>query len=1141
MNESPPVSLRPPSLNVELLENLIEELTNKLQAGEAVESEVYAGQYPELADQIRDLLPALRVLANASQHAGTPANGTLPGSPTLEAGILGDFRILREVGRGGMGVVYEAEQISLGRRVALKVLPFAATMDPRHLQRFQNEARAAASLEHPHIVPVYGVGSERGVHFYAMKFIDGQTLAALIHQQRAPETSEPRTERSGVSGSATAADKPLTPLRSVRGSDSTAAVACTERAPRDVAAFRQIAEWGIQAAEALEYAHSLGIVHRDIKPGNLMIDGRGKLWIADFGLARTGMDAGLTMTGDVLGTLRYMSPEQAAAQHGILDHRTDIYSLGATLYELLTLQAAFPSNDRQELLRQVMNEEPLPLRQVNRVVPAELDTIVLKAMAKDANERFATSRELTDDLHRWIVGKPVHARPVRQIDRVWRWCRRNKGMAGLTAAVLFLMLATIGSLLSGVLLLSLEKEETLKQKAEADIQRDLAVEREVLLRRQLYPSDMNLAFHCWERLHIDWVRKLLDRHVPNEGEDDQRGFEWHLIDQMVKDSTNPLFTLSHGSKVYGLAFSPDGKTMASVGEGSVIRIWDLESGKERAHWTGHDHDIDVGTVVFSPDGKTLATGSDDRTIKLWDIPTLELRGTLRGHLGCVDRLIFSPDSRFLVSAGKDLYVRIWHVREMREWDSLPLKNWISDIALTPDGSSLAIADHSSILLFWDHPFAETSPNQVKPLTRSITCESSIDCLAFNHRGDTLALGNSWGSPIMLLNTSSGNWRPLSVAGWSGEIAFSPDDCYLAILTEPALMQLWNLPSQSYSALFKERGAGNIDGVSFSPDGKLLATGSWNGKIYLWDLHKTHSHASLPVLSNPCHEILFCQAGSAIVAVSKDGTVRVLEGDKTVWRASYQLPKGDWKALSCTRNQDTWAFIDREGRLYVWEPKQNQPPRLLSIPENASGSLAFSPDGRYLVYGGFSGGILKYDLVKGSVSLTNQNIKLQSLVGCLRFSADGSSLAVYREHGECSVLAFPSGEVRFDIGPLLRMQNQFSPDGSLVVFRIGDHLCTIREAANGNVVSTLASDRSFLDGFAFAPDNRTLISTSEGGTLQVWNVATGQELFKLHVDRDVTLQHVAFSSDGKKLYAGGWAKDQFKSFMWQLHPEAKGDP
>src|SRR5262245_17093916 len=408
-----------------LLADLIEEITDKLRAGVAVDVDAYVARHPERAAQIRELLPALQVLAAAGS---TPASGEpATGEPSLLPGVLGDFCIVREVGRGGMGVVYEAEQLSLNRRVALKVLPFAGALDPRQLQRFQNEAKAAACLHHTNIVPVFGVGCERGVHFYAMQFIDGQSLAALLEQERGggvPSSDQPTTAYAAPPSSAALAAE-----------TAVQAAAATVRTRRDAASFRRVAEWGIQAAEALDCAHQLGIVHRDIKPANLMVDASGRLWVTDFGLAQVQSDTRLTMTGDLVGTLRYMSPEQALARRVVIDHRTDIYSLGATLYELLTLQPPVTGADRQELLRQIAFEEPVPPRRLSRGVPAELETIVLKALEKNPQDRYATAQELADDLRRFRNDEPIQARRPSLVQRARKWARRHKGfVTGAMAA-----------------------------------------------------------------------------------------------------------------------------------------------------------------------------------------------------------------------------------------------------------------------------------------------------------------------------------------------------------------------------------------------------------------------------------------------------------------------------------------------------------------------------------------------------------------------------------------------------------------------------------------------------------------------------------------------------------------------------------
>jgi serine/threonine protein kinase len=353
------------------------EYLEELEAGGSLDPEELAAQCPELAEPLKGCFESLKFLQEAVSEQ---SRGRFPGKadaptgkdPLSELGHFGDFRLLREVGRGGMGVVYEAEQISLGRRVALKVLPFAATLNARQLQRFKNEAQAAACLHHTNIVPVFGIGCEHGIHYYSMQYIDGQTLAAVIAELRKeprPKIDDRSSEVEGrnsnreKSGSTLDDCEPptrsgtLDPLSSILGPRSSVLD------PRS-SFFKMVAGLGIQAAEALDHAHQLGIVHRDIKPANLLLESvpgvetlRGKpggfatgvrLWITDFGLARLaapdGADGGnLTLTGDLVGTIRYMSPEQTQGRPLGVDHRTDIYSLGVTLYELLTLAPAFPT------------------------------------------------------------------------------------------------------------------------------------------------------------------------------------------------------------------------------------------------------------------------------------------------------------------------------------------------------------------------------------------------------------------------------------------------------------------------------------------------------------------------------------------------------------------------------------------------------------------------------------------------------------------------------------------------------------------------------------------------------------------------------------------------------------------------------
>jgi serine/threonine protein kinase/Tfp pilus assembly protein PilF len=457
------------------LADLVEEVTARLKAGEAVDLDAYLQEHPGHADELRRLYPALRLLADASRRGGLscPPGAAAPDGPGAGLGELGDFRLLRELGRGGMGVVYEAEQLSLRRRVALKVMPLAAALDPKQVQRFKQEAQAAAHLLHQNIVAVHAVGCERGVHYYAMQLIDGVTVAALI--------TELRRQRGIPRAAPPEADTPPAAVLSTQGSTD------------DPAFFRAVASLGQQAAEALEHAHQMGVLHRDVKPANLLVDGRVHLWVTDFGLARVHSEAGLTLTGDVVGTLRYMSPEQAAARPGLVDQRSDVYSLGVTLYEFLTLEPAFAGNDRQDLLRRVATEEPPPPRRWNPAVPRDLETIVLKAMAKEPAERYSTAQGLADDLRRFLEDKPVRARRPTWTQRAARWARRHRTLVAWAAA--FLVLAVVGLAASTVLVWRAERRAT----AGWDQARK-AYEAEARQRRRS-DANMELALQAAERMY----------------------------------------------------------------------------------------------------------------------------------------------------------------------------------------------------------------------------------------------------------------------------------------------------------------------------------------------------------------------------------------------------------------------------------------------------------------------------------------------------------------------------------------------------------------------------------------------------------------------------------------------------------------
>jgi tetratricopeptide (TPR) repeat protein/tRNA A-37 threonylcarbamoyl transferase component Bud32 len=395
-----------PNTERDPVEALAAEFMERQRRGQRPNVEEYTAAHPELAEQIRGLFPTIAALEDW-KHDHTPLRPR-PGLAALgNLTHLGDYRLIREIGRGGMGIVYEAEQQSLGRRVAVKVLPQGPLLQEKQRQRFEREAKTAARLHHTNIVPVFGVGEQDGVCYYVMQLIPGVSLDRVIAASRRDGTS--------VLG------EPFT----------------TEHC-------KAATRLALQVADALDYAHSQNVWHRDIKPANLLLDAAGMVWVADFGLAKVLEQDGASATGDVVGTLQYMAPEQF---HGRLDGRSDLCSLGLTLYELLTLQPAFHGASRTRLIHQILHEEPPRPRTLNPAIPRDLETIVLKATARDPERRYQTARDLHDDLRRYLEDRPIHARRMGPGERLLRWCRRNPAVAGLTAvaAVLLVLVAAVAT------------------------------------------------------------------------------------------------------------------------------------------------------------------------------------------------------------------------------------------------------------------------------------------------------------------------------------------------------------------------------------------------------------------------------------------------------------------------------------------------------------------------------------------------------------------------------------------------------------------------------------------------------------------------------------------------------------------------
>ncbi len=1158
------------------VEALAEEFLERFRRGERPALSEYTDQYPALADQIRDLFPALVMMedvrADAAQATGPQADdAALAEGRPLER--LGDFRILREVGRGGMGIVYEAEQESLGRHVALKVLPSHALLDPQKLRRFQREAKAAARLHHTNIVPVYGVGEADGLQYYVMQFIQGMGLDEVVAElrrlrqdktgaaQKASSGSrQPPSDRTGeVSVAAlaqslrtgqfqenvergtmneeqeeiqkTSSDEAQRPAPSGNSSFSVPHSSLSEESGRPY--WQSVARIGIQVAQALAYATSQGILHRDIKPSNLLLDTHGTVWVTDFGLVKMTTDQGqLTHTGDIVGTVRYMAPERFEGQ---ADVRSDLYSLGLTLYELLTLRPAFQAADRNQLVHQVMHEEPPRPRKLNPEVPRDLETVVLKAMARDPASRYQTAGELAEDLTRFVEDRPIRARPVSLARRAILWARRRPAAAALLVvsgvAALALVAAGVGAAYNLRLREAQERtERALQAQAEAtkneETQRQRAEAALEQARYYQYFHHIALAHAGWREGNLARVEQLLE-----DCPVDRRHWEWHYLKRLCHAD---LLTIQGHTQALRVAYSPDGTHLASAGYDQVVKIWDAVTGQAVHTLGGHSGEIDG--LAYSPDGTRLASASWDGTVRIWDTTTGEEIRALKDPTAKFRYLVYSPDGTRLASMSLAGTVKIWEATTGQLLRTLPRRGTQGDaVAFSPDGTRLASTHQDGRVWLWN----ATTGQEISSLKGS---GAKFWAVAFSPDGVRLAAGNNDGTS-RIWNVATGQLMAI-LQGHTApvmSVAFSPDGDRLASSGNDQTVRVWDAwTGQELRTLRGHTGA--IEQVAFHPEGNRLASASGDGTVKVWDPMMDQEATRLQGHTRAVVGIAFDSEGSQLASASSDRTVKIW--DATTGQALFTLRGHSNTVLGVAFSPDRrqLASSSRDPTIRVWDPatghvirtliRHSEPVDQIPMPVNR---IAYSGDGQWLASRGDERTVRIWAAATGQLVrvLTGHS----DWVCGVAFSPDGTRLASTSLDKTVRIWDTATGAVLhtlqghdasvFDVA--------FSPDGHWLASASDNGAIKVWETATGQLLRTLQGHAGTVINVAFSPDGKRLVSGSHDQTVKVWEAATGQEILSLKGHTGGAALRVAFSPDGTRIANGGGENVNSIVKIWDGRP------